>query len=258
MICVPAHSPAAVCSSVRLRSLATTLVVACGRNIPATPAANAMPVAGTQLAPIVPTTTIPTVAAAPLTPTPPIVGRTLATVTGTPTLPLIVFVNGSVALGAGVKETENTPSQTIGLLAPVKYDAVNLSTNGLNAWRTEGARALTVVDRLYVANRSKNILVLYAGGGDLISTGSEAEAFARCVTYCQARRSIGFKVVICTFLPRTTYLGTLTPAQFESLRRCPGRCRWQPDDWRGGRSGERDRLPGRWGFPHCRGTPHRR
>jgi lysophospholipase L1-like esterase len=126
----------------------------------------------------------------------------LATTTGTPTTPLVVFEGGSVPYGVGVADTENFPNQTVALLAPTVYDAVNLARSGGTTLRALTESAPGDVDLLYAASRRMNIIVLFNGSGDLASGQSAADTFAQVDTFCQGRRRVGFKVVVATILPR--------------------------------------------------------
>jgi lysophospholipase L1-like esterase len=119
-----------------------------------------------------------------------------------PTTPLIVFAGGSHVYGDGVAHAETFPAQTIALLAPTLCDAINVAANGLTV-SVLNRNAPITIDLLYAAGRSKNIVVLYVGGEDLGRGGIGVEEFfAGIVTFGQERRSIGFKVVICTLLPQ--------------------------------------------------------
>src|SRR5260370_194042 len=62
-------------------------------------------------------------------------------------------------------------------------------------------QAPTDLDPPYAASRSKNIVVLFDFHPDLYTGVSVEETFARIVTFCQARRKVGFKVVIGTLTP---------------------------------------------------------
>ena len=137
--------------------------------------------------------------------------------TGTPTTPLLIFTGDSLTYGDHVQRTETYPAQTIALLAPARYDAVNL---GMNADRIASLnmRADTTIDPLYAASRSKNIVVLWGGGNDLAVDASADETFARLVTFGQARRRVGFTVVVLTLLPRTGLLGGMSKEEFETRR----------------------------------------
>lgn len=184
------------------------LAAACGQNVPATPVATVIPAAGTRLAPNLATTTVPTAAAA-LLPTATIrpVPTALAT-TGTPTTPLIVFAGGALSGGDGVSSTESFAALTIALLAPTKYDAAieALHQGEFPEWNSYASQW---IDPLFARSRSKNLIVLHGGGNDMAQGGqSVADAFARMVAYCQDRRSVGWKVVVLTILPRTGFLRT--------------------------------------------------
>jgi lysophospholipase L1-like esterase len=125
--------------------------------------------------------------------------------TGTPTTPLILFVGASMVYGLGVPRTETFPAQTMALLAPTMYDAVNLGVMEGVTLAELLPRAPKTIDPLYAASRSKNILVL-GGTNDLGAGATVDEAFARMVIFCQARRRVGFKVVVLTILPNSVPL----------------------------------------------------
>ncbi len=133
------------------------------------------------------------------------VGARLPTTTGTPTRPLIVFVGASMVYGLGVQPTETFPSQTVALLAPAMYDAVNLGVMEGVTLAELLPQAPKTIDPLYAANRGTNIVVL-GGTNDLGAGASVDEAFAKMVAFCQARRKIGFKVVVLTILPNSVPL----------------------------------------------------
>jgi hypothetical protein len=99
-----------------------------------------------------------------------------------------------------VQRTETLPAQTMALLAPAKFDAVDLSTNDETV-ATLNLRASWAFDPLYAASRHANILVLFVGLHDLSFGGSVAETFPRMVSFGQARRRVGWKVVWLTLLP---------------------------------------------------------
>src|SRR5258708_3659941 len=107
--------------------------------IPETATPIRIPGTATPFAPIAAPTTQPTLAATPVptsgataAPSALPVAETFATPTGTPTTPLILFVGASMVYGLGVQRTETFPAQTMALLAPATYDAVNLGVmNGV-------------------------------------------------------------------------------------------------------------------------------
>ncbi|MHB8645571.1 MAG: hypothetical protein ACYDAR_07270 [Thermomicrobiales bacterium] len=214
---------------------ANALVTACGGGSSATntpppapsPTTAPTPILATAIPPtavpaatatLVPPTVAPTVAPTIVPTTPPTVAATpaataslsaqavtsrLATTTTAPTLPLIVFAGAGATNGAGLPPLATYPTQTIALLAPAQYDAVNLGMAGPSPWTLAimNDQAPTNIDPLYAASRSKNIVVLFDFHNDLYTGVSVEETFARLVTFCQARRKVGFKVVIGTLTP---------------------------------------------------------
>jgi hypothetical protein len=200
---------------------ANALAAACGRepsgpidtaNTSPTPAPSRVVLVSTLLPSPTPTLALPLgpVPTPPGAPTPfsvvSPVPETFATPPGKPTTPLIVFAGASNVYGERVQRSETFPAQTMALLAPAKYDAVNLGV-GLSlagvadTFEALNARAATTIDPLYAASRSKNIVVVYDGVNDLYYGANAAETFARMVTFGQARRHVGWKVVMLTLLP---------------------------------------------------------
>ena len=178
---------------------ANALVAACGSNVPVTPAATAIPAAGTRLAPSLPTTTQPTATPAPFVV--PTVGRTLDATTSAPTTPLIAFLGAAFAVASpNIPRTETLPAQTMALLAPARYDAVDLTVAGDTLDRLN-TRASWAIDPLYAASRRKNILVFSSGINDLYNGRTVAETFAKMVMVGQARRQVGWKIVWLTLIP---------------------------------------------------------
>lgn len=63
----------------------------------------------------------------------------------------------------------------------------------------------TNVAPIYSSAYDYNVLVVLAGTNDVVSTGGNvtgATAYSRLVTYCQAAQATGWKVIVCTMLPR--------------------------------------------------------
>ncbi|MGI8858271.1 MAG: SGNH/GDSL hydrolase family protein [Thermomicrobiales bacterium] len=224
-VAIAANALAAACGGVATSTPQPAPATTAAPPLPATsvPTVSATPVAST-VAPSVPPTLVPTVSQAIQPTTPPIataqpaptaavtaaipvstVGARLPTTTGTPTKPLLVFVGASMVYGLGVQPTETFPAQTIALLAPAMYDAVNLGVMGGVTLAELLPQAPRTIDPLYAASRSKNIIVL-GGTNDLGAGASVDEAFAKMVTFCQARRKVGFKIVALTILPNSVPL----------------------------------------------------
>lgn len=78
------------------------------------------------------------------------------------------------------------------------------------------ADAGTQIDGLCSKTRHLNVVVCWEGTNDICmdDTGG-ATAFERLSAYCTARQKVGFKVVMCTILPRSR---DTTPADFETQR----------------------------------------
>lgn len=88
-----------------------------------------------------------------------------------------------------------------GLSQAIVGSTIN-GTPGLNARVTTGVNGIKT-DDYYNASIAKNILVVFIGANDLAGGGTTAAAFvADLKTYCLARRAIGWKIVVCTVLPR--------------------------------------------------------
>jgi lysophospholipase L1-like esterase len=96
------------------------------------------------------------------------------------------------------------PAQVMALL-PAGLDMKNLGVGGQTT-EMMAADAATEVDPLYDPRRPAGILVCWEGTNDLIYGTSRPydarQAYLRLAAYCEARQRAGFRVVICTVLPR--------------------------------------------------------
>jgi hypothetical protein len=82
--------------------------------------------------------------------------------------------------------------------------------------------ATTFIDSEFDSSKTC-ILVVWEGGNDLQTYGNVTDAYNRLVSYCNARRSAGFKVLICTLIKWEYYYGATTSfgdtwAQFDTKR----------------------------------------
>lgn len=101
---------------------------------------------------------------------------------------------------------------TIGTVGWMEQLQTNLAgtwtyTNkGVNSQKTTDmiADAATDIDPLYSADNAANILVVWEVTNHLkLSPGATAtEAYDALVSYCQARKAVGWKVIVITVLPR--------------------------------------------------------
>ena len=90
-------------------------------------------------------------------------------------------------------------------LLPAGLVMKNLGVGGQTT-RMMAADAATEVDPLCDPARPANILVCWEGTNDLFVGGAPPydarRAYLRLAAYCEARQRAGFRVVICTVLPR--------------------------------------------------------
>jgi hypothetical protein len=111
-----------------------------------------------------------------------------------PTAPVIVFA------GSEVVKNSTLPAQTAQLLAPQKFDYFNESLAGNSTGQMLEA-ASWAIDPFFRPTRTENILVVWAGQADLANGTAPGLVFDNLMAYCQARRAVGFKVVVVTLLP---------------------------------------------------------
>ena len=116
-------------------------------------------------------------------------------------LPALVACDGnSMTLGSGQTPY---PTQLAALLGPA-YTVDNFGIGGQTTPQMITG-APTEIDPLYSANNTDNIVVCWEGTNDIVvNSASAVTAYNNLVTYCQARRTAGFKVVILTILPRNS------------------------------------------------------
>jgi lysophospholipase L1-like esterase len=117
---------------------------------------------------------------------------------------LVVFDGCSLVFDSGLPAADMMPDQTMALL-PGGLTMVNLGVPG----QTTGmmaADAAAQVDPLFSPQRDANVLVVWEGTNDLAYGTSPpldaAQAYRHLASYSTARRKAGFRVVVCTVLPR--------------------------------------------------------
>jgi len=117
---------------------------------------------------------------------------------------LVVFDGCSLVQDAGVAPEDGMPAQVMALL-PAGLDMANLGVGGQTT-QMMAADAAAEVDPLYDPGRPTSILVCWEGTNDLILGGvppyDSRQAYDHLAAYCKARQRAGFRVVICTVLPR--------------------------------------------------------
>ena len=120
----------------------------------------------------------------------------------------VICDGDSITYGNGVSAGSEYPS-VLGQLLGSDFSVVNLGVPAQTLVNME-ADAATQIDPQYDASYSANIIVCLGGTNDLYFNASAATAETSLQTYCTNRRSAGFKVIVCTILPRGDFPGTST------------------------------------------------
>lgn len=102
---------------------------------------------------------------------------------------------------------------------PTQYDLINMAHNG---WSTPdlASRAANDIDLLYEsALTTKNVVIFWEGTNEMhIFGASAATVYNSIKSYCQARKAVGWKVVVGTLMPRH-YSNAGTKDVFDIKRR---------------------------------------
>lgn len=70
------------------------------------------------------------------------------------------------------------------------------------------AQAAAQVDAAFDARKGVQVCTIWAGTNDIrVGARTGAQVYADLLTYCAARRSAGFKVIVITMLPRGNFVG---------------------------------------------------
>lgn len=64
------------------------------------------------------------------------------------------------------------------------------------------AFAATRVDTKYAASLQPQVVVIWGGTNDIASGATVADTYANIKAYCEARKAIGWKVIVLSMLPR--------------------------------------------------------
>ncbi len=117
----------------------------------------------------------------------------------------IVVDGNSLAAGYWTNDKTTMATGVLGVSGTTPMDMVNLATSAITTPALT-ARAAALVDPLLNTNVSANrcILIVWEITNDLSgTTQTDAAAYANIKAYCQARKAAGWKVIVCTCLPRT-------------------------------------------------------
>jgi lysophospholipase L1-like esterase len=113
----------------------------------------------------------------------------------------LVTEGDSLTAGLAVANFANYPNQALSLVGVTKWTLWNVGVGGSNIGLVSSRAA--AVDALHRARYADNCLVLWIGSNDVAASGVSLSALQSSIqSYCTARRSAGWKVLIATILPR--------------------------------------------------------
>jgi lysophospholipase L1-like esterase len=115
----------------------------------------------------------------------------------------VVCAGDSNTEGSAVRSAYRYPTVLSGLLTAcvVPNTVVNLGVGGYG-WDDMVAASATV-DAYYSTANVGNTLCCFAGMNDMIYGGAVETCITNMVAYCQARRTVGWRVVVGSVLPST-------------------------------------------------------
>ena len=133
--------------------------------------------------------------------------------------PLVVVEGDS--LSQGINTTLNTQEYPEvayqGASGASPYNYRNFAVSGSQI--SDLTNRAAYVDALYQSSRAKNILYVWIGTNDMALGGlTPTQTYNALVTYCAARRTAGWKVIVRTMIPRAAYSDT-NRLSFNSLVR---------------------------------------
>ena len=139
---------------------------------------------------------------------------------------LVVMDGDSMTRGSGASAdlSDNYPSQLASLLS-ADYDFINLGRGGQTVSDMIGDAATEADPLLSWQPRTKGVLVCW-NTNDLHFGASVSDTQNLIASYCNARRNVGWKVIVGTILPRSS---TGTPSNYEADRLLVNA--WIRDNW---------------------------
>lgn len=117
----------------------------------------------------------------------------------------IVVDGNSLANGYWSSSTTTMMDGALGVSGVTPMDMLNAANSGISTVSLKD-RAAAVVDPLLNKGvpAKRRVLIVWEISNDLSGTSqTDTAAYANIKTYCQARVSAGWKVIVCTCLPRT-------------------------------------------------------
>jgi len=133
-------------------------------------------------------------------------------------IPLIIFDGDSMTYGNGSTDGQNYPFQTQTLLG-INATYQNLGVPGQTVLQMDNDADIQI-DTEYLSSRTTNIISLFGGTNDIAQDPNQdaITTYNRIVSYSQARRAAGFKVIVNTILPRSEGLYSISKSEFETTR----------------------------------------
>ena len=129
---------------------------------------------------------------------------------------LVAFDGDSITRGLGTSLNHSFPFQVVEQLEQLGYGRclrVNLGVDAQTIANMSTDAAAT--DAFYNGSLRRNVIVVFAGTNDLYFGATATDTYNALVSYCQARQTTGWEVVVVTMLPRSS---AGTPAGFETAR----------------------------------------
>jgi len=136
---------------------------------------------------------------------------------------VIVFHGNSNTRGYVDNTEDRYPSRVMSHFNAMEWDGYNLGTNSRQTPMLT-QEAPVRVDTFYSAKNRRNVVVVWECINHLRSGGSAEQpitadvAYQSLADYCNARRSVGWQVVIITVQNTTDYKHQGTRARFEAAR----------------------------------------
>lgn len=117
----------------------------------------------------------------------------------------IVVDGNSLAVGYWSNNKTTMWDGVKGVTGTTPQDMVNVATSGLETLSMSSRAPSTVDNLLNLSVPSKRrVLIVWEITNDLSNlTQTSSAAYANIKSYCQARKAAGWKVIVCTCLPRT-------------------------------------------------------
>lgn len=143
--------------------------------------------------------------------------------------PGIVTCDGdSITAGGGLTGGDTYPAQLDALLE-TSWEVFNVGINGQTCEQMQSTR--DDADYYYNPSVGPTVLVCFGGTNDLYFGASATTVQDRIEAYCAASQTVGWKVIVCTLLPRNDFPGTssIDKATHESRRQTVNA--WLRSNW---------------------------